>query len=232
MTFIVEGYASMKGNLHLFMDIAGRMIYMTGTSLAIYFAAGGQRFIQKPIGIIYLILWNIWWAVTFLGRQRGKQTNYDLGKNWLVILSSIVAVPFLVLIPPLEYTGFTGPLPRDSLLSWLGLSVYTSGIVIQAIAMWQLRTFYTVRLGVADHQKLVTTGMYSSIRHPGYFSYLLSITGIGLSMSSLATLILAVAIFLFLKSRIASEEEMMITEFGDSYKQYMRKTRRLIPFVY
>lgn len=222
----------MKKNLELFLNITGRLIYLAGTSLAIFFAGGGQSFIRKPVGIIYLTLWNIWWMVTFLGRQRGRQTQYDLGKNWLVILSGFISVPFLILVPAWEYAGFTGPLPRDSLLSWIGLIAFTVGIAIQSIAMWQLRSFYTVRLGVRENQKLVTTGIYSTIRHPGYFSYLLSIAGIGLSLSSLATLIFLLPIFLFLRSRIANEEKMMLTEYGDSYRQYMLKTWHLIPFVY
>ena len=123
-------------------------------------------------------------------------------------------------------------MPRDSVLSWIGLTVFALGIALQCVAMWQLRSFYTVRLGVREDQKLVTTGMYSRIRHPGYFSYLLSIAGISLALSSLATLIFIIPIILFLKSRIVSEEKMLISEFGHSYKQYMSKTWRLIPHVY
>ncbi len=222
----------MKKNLQVLFDILGRLVFLAGTSMAIFFSGGGLGFVQKRVGIIYLILWNIWWAVTFLGRQRGRQTKYDPGRNWFVILSGIISVPFLILIPPLEYAGFTGPIPRDSVLSWIGLTIFALGIALQSAAMWQLRSFYTVRLGVQKDQKLVTTGMYSRIRHPGYFSYLLSIAGIALSLSSLATLIFIIPIILFLTSRIASEEKMLISEFGDSYREYMLKTRRLIPFLY
>lgn len=223
---------AMKRNFQIFLEIIGRLIYLAGTSIAICFCGGGLSFVQKRVGITYLILWNIWWAVTFLGRQRGSRTKYDPGSNWLVILSGMISVPFLILIPPLEYAGFSGPVPRDSVLSWIGLAIFALGIALQSAAMWQLRSFYTVRLGVQKDQKLVTAGMYSRIRHPGYFSYLLSIAGIALSLSSLATLIFIIPIFLFLTSRIAGEEKMLISEFGDSYREYMQKTRRLIPFLY
>jgi protein-S-isoprenylcysteine O-methyltransferase Ste14 len=222
----------MKQSTRLLLDVSGRLIYLVGTSLVIYFAGGGQAFIHKPVGVVYLILWNTWWVVTFLGRQKGKQTKYDPGKNWLVIISGFISVPFLIFVPAWEYTHFSGPLCRDGWLSWFGLAAFALGIMIQSIAMWQLRSFYTVRLGVQEHQDLVTTGLYSRIRHPGYFSYLLSITGISLALGSLATLIFTIPIFLFLKSRIASEEAMLIAEFGDSYQRYMKKTRRLIPFMY
>jgi protein-S-isoprenylcysteine O-methyltransferase Ste14 len=37
---------------------------------------------------------------------------------------------------------------------------------------------------------------------------------------------------LFLLFRIPREEKMMLEEFGDKYKEYMRHTWRLIPHVY
>lgn len=117
-------------------------------------------------------------------------------------------------------------------LAWIGLVAFATGIVIQVLAMRQLGSFFTVRLGVQAGQQLVTTGVYRWIRHPGYFSYLLSITGIALTLSSLATLVFIVPILIFLKYRIASEEKMLIAEFGDAYRQYQRKTWRLIPFIY
>jgi len=32
--------------------------------------------------------------------------------------------------------------------------------------------------------------------------------------------------------RLPDEEKMMIEEFGDQYKDYMRRTKRIIPWVY
>lgn len=222
----------MHPKIHLLLDVSGRLIYLAGTSLVICFAGGGQSFIQNPVGVIYLILWNTWWAVTFVGRQKGRPTKYDPGKNWFVIISGFISVPFLIFIPAWEYAHWTGPLARDGLLAWIGLATFALGIVIQSIAMWQLRSFYTVRLGVQERQGLVMTGLYSKLRHPGYCSYLLSITGISLALGSLATLIFTIPIFFFLKSRIAREEAMLIAEFGNAYQQYMQSTKRLIPYVY
>lgn len=213
-------------------NILGRLIYLAGTSLTIYFVGGGSSFVRKPVGMIYLILWNIWWIITFLGRQRGQETKYEQGQKWLVIISGLLSVPYLIVVPVWEYAHFAGPLPREGLMSWLGLVLFVAGILIQSLAMWQLRSFYTVRLGVQSNQKLVTNGLYRRIRHPGYLSYLMSIVGIGLALSSIATLVLVVLIWIFLHFRIKSEEEMLLAEFGDQYRQYMKRTWKLIPFIY
>jgi protein-S-isoprenylcysteine O-methyltransferase Ste14 len=76
--------------------------------------------------------------------------------------------------------------------------LFAAGIILQSAAMWTLRGFYTVRLGVKSGQRLVTTGPYRRVRHPGYLSYIISILGIGLALSSLIVLGLVIPVVLFI----------------------------------
>lgn len=69
------------------------------------------------------------------------------------------------------------------------------------------------------------------MRHPAYLSYLLSIAGIGLSMGSLIALGTGMLTAPFLLWRIGQEKEMLLAGFGDGYRAYMRRTKRLIPLV-
>lgn len=138
----------------------------------------------------------------------------------------------MIVVPSWEYSLAYGSLPRDGAISWIGLGAFALGIIMQAIAMWQLKGFYTVRLGIQPEHRLVTTGLYRLLRHPGYLSYIISIFGIGLSLGSFFTLIFVVFIVIFILWRIKSEEEMLLAEFGDEYRTYMKSTKRLIPFIY
>jgi len=45
-------------------------------------------------------------------------------------------------------------------------------------------------------------------------------------------LTLNVVLFLLLLSRMANEEKFLETEFGDEYRAYLKKSWRLLPFVY
>lgn len=211
---------------------AGRIVFMAMTSLAIIIAGKGREFLSDPVGIAYLILWNVWWAVTFLGRRQGIETRHDKGQRALVIAASVVSVPWLILVPPWEYSRFVGPMTRGGILAYAGLVLFALGILIQSIAMFQLRGAYTVRLGVAPMQRLVTYGLYRHIRHPGYLSYIMSLTGIAIAMGSLLTVVLVFLVILFLARRISSEEKMLEEEFGEEYIEYMKSTKRLIPFIY
>lgn len=222
----------MKQRMKLFLDILGRLIYIIATSMVILLAGGGTDFINKSVGACYLILWILWWTVTFIGRRKGEDTVYNKSQKMLVVISGIISVPFLIYIPVWEYSHFQGPLPRDSVLSWAGLILFASGIIFQSIAMWQLKGFYTVRLGIQTEQKLVTSGLYRVVRHPGYLSYIIAIIGIGLSLSSILTLVFVIFIALFITWRIKGEEEMLLKEFGNEYREYMKRTKKLIPFIY
>jgi len=214
------------------LNVLGRLVYLAGTSMIIWLAGGGVVFSRSSVGITYLILWNIWWMVTFIGRRKGVETQHDQSHKWLVILSGWISVPFLIIVPPLESAHFSGPVPRAGSAAWIGLLFFALGIILQSIAMWQLRSYYTVHLGVRKDQRLVTTGLYRWIRHPGYLSYLISILGISLAMSSVATLVFDILIFIFIRMRIMSEEKMLLEEFGEQYAKYMQRTKKLLPYIY
>ncbi|MCL5949210.1 MAG: isoprenylcysteine carboxylmethyltransferase family protein, partial [Candidatus Bathyarchaeota archaeon] len=122
---------------------------------------------------------------------------------------------------------------RGGLLSWVGLLLFAGAILLMALSMRTLGNAFTVRLGVQQGQRLVTSGPYRVIRHPGYLSYFITFLGIGLSMSSLIMLVLTILSIPFFVWRIQHEEQMLITEFGDEYKTYKQQTKwRLIPLIY
>ncbi|WP_160319151.1 methyltransferase family protein [Youngiibacter fragilis] len=214
------------------MEISGRIVYLVLTSLIIAIAGKWNYFLRDPAGIAYLVLWNLWWIVTFIGRRQGKETKYDKGQRAIVLVVSIISIPWLIIVPPWEYSSFDGPIARGGLVSFGGLVLFATGITVQAISMLQLKGSYTVRLGVKPEQRLVTGGLYRIVRHPGYLSYIISLSGIGIAMGSILTFVLVVIVLIFLIKRIDEEEKMLISEFGEEYLEYMRRTKRLIPLIY
>ncbi len=79
---------------------------------------------------------------------------------------------------------------------------------------------------------LVTTGVYRFIRHPQYIGLILISLGMILDWATLPMLILF-PVMIFMYIRLAKREENdMISEFGDVYRDYMKKTKRLLPFIY
>jgi len=62
---------------------------------------------------------------------------------------------------------------------------------------------------------------------------LLGFLGLGLALQSWAALlVMAVATPAALAYRLRVEEQFLITELGDEYVRYARRTKRLIPYVW
>jgi len=80
--------------------------------------------------------------------------------------------------------------------------------------------------------RLIQIGPYSKIRNPMYAGLIL-LFGAGLmgnfNWPGLMVLLLLVIIFIL---KILDEEKYLLKRFGDSYKQYMTSTHRLIPHVF
>ena len=79
---------------------------------------------------------------------------------------------------------------------------------------------------------LVTCGIYRYIRHPLYSSLLLLAWGIFFKRPDWTGLLFVLAASLFLIITASIEEQENIRYFGPAYQEYMRHTRRFIPFLY
>lgn len=79
---------------------------------------------------------------------------------------------------------------------------------------------------------LIREGIYKYIRHPMYGSLLFLDLGAMFKNISITTISIAVAaaIFVVLTARI--EEKENINFFGQDYKDYMKKSKMFIPFVF
>jgi len=80
--------------------------------------------------------------------------------------------------------------------------------------------------------QLVDTGIFRYIRHPLYSSLLFLTWGIFLKHVTVTLLIVSIlsSIFLFITSII--DEKECIAYFGNEYRLYMKRTRRLIPYLF
>jgi protein-S-isoprenylcysteine O-methyltransferase Ste14 len=78
---------------------------------------------------------------------------------------------------------------------------------------------------------LIRTGAYKYIRHPLYASLLLLTWGAFLKKFTLAALLLAACATACLVATALAEEKENLAKFGEEYAEYMKTTKRFIPFV-
>jgi protein-S-isoprenylcysteine O-methyltransferase Ste14 len=79
--------------------------------------------------------------------------------------------------------------------------------------------------------EMVTTGIYSHVRHPQYLGFLLLTFGMNLEWTTFFTLLLYPVIVVLYYRLARSEEKYSIEIYGDKYKEYMKKVPMLIPRI-
>jgi protein-S-isoprenylcysteine O-methyltransferase Ste14 len=86
---------------------------------------------------------------------------------------------------------------------------------------------------LVEDQRMIASGPYRWIRHPIYAAFLLILGSLSLVSANwfLGGLWIATT-GLDVVSRIRTEETMMLARFGEPYRDYLRRTGRLLPRVH
>ena len=208
-----------------------RAIALAASCAFLALLGGGLPFVYSPIGAAYTILWAFMGGAYMLGRPSGVKSQYDKGA-WkaLALLGIFLVAAFFG--SAWEYANLPATLPRDGLLNWLGLLLFSVGLALQAWAMLVLHGGYTFRLGIQPGHKLVTTGPYAIVRHPGYFGTIVSMAGAGIAFGSVIGVASALLTAVSMVLRIKPEEKMLGKEFGKKYSEYKKRVKCLIPLAY
>ena len=161
------------------------------------------------------------------GRTAADADRGSLALIWLVISVSMAAAFSCANALPQLAIGAAG-IWRPA-----GLVVFLAGIGVRWYAILSLGRFFTVNVAIASDHLLVESGPYRRVRHPSYTGALLAFLGLGFCLdnwAALAALMVPVSVVFWWRMRI--EEAALLETFGERYRDYMRRTRRLIPFIY
>jgi protein-S-isoprenylcysteine O-methyltransferase Ste14 len=150
------------------------------------------------------------------------------------VLLALVALGFLLTItwittPLLAFADY-GPRPV----------VFATGSLLFAVGLWLLyRThaalgaYWSVTLEVREGHRLVTQGLYRTVRHPMYLALLTCGAGQALALPNfVAGPAPFVAFALLFAMRLGPEERLMRETFGAEYEAYRARTARLLPGVW
>ena len=124
---------------------------------------------------------------------------------------------------------FSHPFSALQIPSWL-LLLLSPFLVVHGFVL--LRTVGRATGGIENTQVLVRQGAYRYIRHPLYASLLALGWGAALKNPSVPALALAVVASGALFLTASAEEAECLAKFGDAYREYMRETKRFVPFVF
>lgn len=132
----------------------------------------------------------------------------------------------MILIGPLTAIYGVWKLPIDLIISiFLGGIIFLIGAFV--FFKWELYWEKTYK------GQLVTGGIFKHIRHPHYTSLLIIGFGLSFFFHSIAALLIALIAIPIMIWSIFDEEKLLIKQYGEDYKKFMKKTPwRMIPRIF
>ena len=160
-------------------------------------------------------------------RRRGTRIKKEDRGSHLLLWMSI----FVSIIIAFSLAG-SGIAMLPSWVYYPGIVLMVSGIVLRQWSIAVLGQFFSGTVGIQEGQKVVDTGPYRLVRHPSYTGALLIFVGLGLAVQSWGAVLVLLMLFgVAYGYRVYVEEQVLVSELGDEYVKYSKRTKRLIPYV-
>ena len=111
----------------------------------------------------------------------------------------------------------------------IGITLFILGWIIIIFAFFKIGVIPSLR----KKSNLITSGIYSIIRHPIYSGTLISVLGWNILFKSIISMIYFPLLCLLYIVATIREEKGLMEDYGDEYLNYKKKvTKRLIPFIF
>ena len=165
-----------------------------------------------------------------------SEVKNNLESDWtvmpfvgLTLLGFVAAILDFVYLQSFSFQSYAVP----------GLILLIVGGIIRMKARLQLKKnagfrslVGTSKLKVVKEHHLVKEGLYKHVRHPLYLGEILRNLGFAIVFSSVYGTLIVLLASTFLFFRMSIEEKMLISFFGQEYREYKRRTKKLIPYIY
>jgi len=189
-----------------------------------------------PVGLLF-------WLVFLWARQSERRAlagqavggnptiDFDHG-SWLVISQGWRLVRLAALVAAVATPPWLGGAGRYALYG-LGLMLMISGALLRQHCFRMLGRQFTYRVQVAERAGIIKRGIYKWVRHPSYTGGMAFNLGLALALTnwrSAALVIIGMAVMYYYRVRV--EEHALLEVHRDAYSEYMRHTKRFVPFVF
>jgi protein-S-isoprenylcysteine O-methyltransferase Ste14 len=221
---IIVIYLAMLFNAILFFAAAGRLDLPRAWAYIIV-----QALIMTFIFILMLVRFP---EMAEVVNARGEVKMPKLWDKLFAIFYALATMVMMPIIAGLDVGRF-----RWSELNiwWMGLGFFLLffSLFISEWALFENKFFELgVRVQKERGQKVISTGPYAIVRHPGYIAFILLYTSFPLTVGSFYALYTSLLTAVLLVLRTALEDATLKKEL-DGYLEYTKKTKyRLIPLIW
>jgi len=211
-------------------------LLVVGNTLALLLALSAlQTTAGNALGWVLFVVAIVYMAggvfVLWLDYDKEAPRNSWIGHRsfWWTILGFAAAL----FGPLLEYRHLPPFLPRSPEMQIAGLGLVVLGLTFRGWAYLAERRTRSGRAPSRPGLAMVVEGPYRLARHPGWLGLLLVALGMSIGYSSVIGLVAALLLLMpGLAWRIHAEEKLRLQVFGEEYRSYCRRTKRLVPGIW
>jgi protein-S-isoprenylcysteine O-methyltransferase Ste14 len=194
-------------------------------------------------GTFRIAFWGLFGAMVlmrctfaFRVRRAGERLLPDRAairrEGWVLFAMQLLALLFFISLvvyafSPLRLRALALPLP--GWLRWAGVVLGLASLGFWTWTHVALGPLWSAQLQLREGHRLVTSGPYARIRHPMYTAIFGWMAGLALVSANWALVVGVAGTIAFWAARVPREEQMMLEQFGDEYREYMKRTGRYFP---
>lgn len=178
------------------------------------------------ITLCWVIFFVVWLISAFFAKSYVRRGTYGIGIRVLVIIAAFVLYQY----PATRHFLMNGPFSTASpAVEWFGVFVCACGIAFAIWARFYLGRNWGTPMSLKKDAELVTSGPYRYVRHPIYSGMILAMLGTTLVIFWWIVPLICFSVYFVLAAK--KEEGIMSREFPNTYPDYMKRSKMLIPFV-
>lgn len=189
----------------------------------------GNHVILAMLWVAYCIVHSVLASEWIKKKLRSRMKNYKWFRLWYTLLAFVslfAVIYYQVTIATIELFH------SSNLFLIAGIIISGSGLILMLVC---IRKYFMSLSGLRSlffenfSNELQIKGIHRYVRHPLYLGTFVFIWGLLLLFPYLSLLIATSIITVYTLIGIELEEQKLILEFGDDYRQYQKKVPKLIP---
>jgi protein-S-isoprenylcysteine O-methyltransferase Ste14 len=208
----------------------GGLLFLTGGTLA-WPEAWAYLALVTAVLVVYTVIVTRLHPDLIQERTHPPADAKKWDKSFVAVVGAFGPLALLVVSGLDHRFAWSGSLPRW--LSVVGLFLVACGGALSNYAVAANRFFSAfVRIQRDRGHRVVDSGPYRAVRHPGYLGSILHMFGTGLALGSLWAVGVAALLSLVLAARTALEDRTLRAEL-EGYAEYTTRVRyRLVPGIW
>jgi protein-S-isoprenylcysteine O-methyltransferase Ste14 len=181
---------------------------------------------MRAVELIFVVGWAAFWLYWLVAAFSMKRGRIPWSRELRIRAVIVVVVIILVRAGVFRHHG----LNSDPWRAAVGLALFALGLGFAIWARVNIGRNWGTPMAQKVEPELVTSGPYRLVRHPIYSGILVAGVGTAVAFGWLWLIAVTLAGIYFLYSATV-EERYLSEQFPDTYPDYKRSTKMLVPFV-